>query len=65
MLSDNHAESRTIAFQQSLFLNAFALIEFLKRFLRLFAPRTGITPIRDSGCDSALLESPYEFLLAV
>lgn len=36
MLSDNfHAGSRTIAFQQSLFLNAFALIEFFKAILRL------------------------------
>ncbi|EEA4005299.1 mechanosensitive channel protein [Salmonella enterica] len=40
MLSDNfHAGSRTIAFQQSLFLNAFALIEFFKAILRLiFCP---------------------------
>lgn len=33
MLSDRfNGGNRTIAFQQSLFLNAFALIEFLKRF---------------------------------
>ncbi|EHM2229744.1 mechanosensitive channel protein [Salmonella bongori] len=40
LLSDNfHAGSRTIAFQQSLFLNAFALIEFFKAILRLiFCP---------------------------
>lgn len=36
VLSDNlNAGSRTIAFQQSLFLNAFALIEFFKAVLRL------------------------------
>ncbi|KAF1371074.1 mechanosensitive channel protein [Yokenella regensburgei] len=41
MLSDNlNAGSSTIAFQQSLFLNAFALIEFFKAILRLiFCPR--------------------------
>ncbi|MDY1036459.1 mechanosensitive channel protein [Lelliottia sp. CFBP8978] len=41
LLSDNlHAGSKTIAFQQSLFLNAFALIEFFKALLRLiFSPR--------------------------
>lgn len=41
ILSDNlHAGNRTIAFQQSLFLNAFALIEFFKALLRLlFCPR--------------------------
>lgn len=41
LLSDNlNAGSRTIAFQQSLFLNAFALIEFFKALLRLiFCPR--------------------------
>lgn len=41
VLSDNlHAGNRTIAFQQSLFLNAFALIEFFKALLRLlFCPR--------------------------
>src|SRR5690606_2096537 len=41
MLSDNlNAGSQTIAFQQSLFLNAFALIEFFKALLRLiFSPR--------------------------
>ncbi|HGF2427087.1 TPA: mechanosensitive channel protein [Escherichia coli] len=40
ILSDNlNAGSRTIAFQQSLFLNAFALIEFFKAVLRLiFCP---------------------------
>ncbi|HAJ8236467.1 TPA: mechanosensitive channel protein [Escherichia coli] len=40
VLSDNlNAGSRTIAFQQSLFLNAFALIEFFKTVLRLiFCP---------------------------
>lgn len=41
ILSDNlHAGNRTIAFQQSLFLNAFALIEFFKALIRLlFCPR--------------------------
>jgi small-conductance mechanosensitive channel len=41
MLSDRlNAGSRTVAFQQSLFLNAFALIEFFKAILRLiFCPR--------------------------
>ncbi|MDK9586119.1 mechanosensitive channel protein [Lelliottia wanjuensis] len=41
LLSDNlNAGSKTIAFQQSLFLNAFALIEFFKALLRLiFSPR--------------------------
>ncbi|WP_312069695.1 mechanosensitive channel protein [Lelliottia nimipressuralis] len=41
VLSDNlNAGSQTIAFQQSLFLNAFALIEFFKALLRLiFSPR--------------------------
>ncbi|MGU3413579.1 mechanosensitive channel protein [Enterobacteriaceae bacterium C34A] len=41
MLSDRlNGGSRTIAFQQSLFLNAFALIEFFKAILRLiFCPR--------------------------
>lgn len=41
MLSDSlNADSRTIAFQQRLFLNAFALIEFFKAILRLiFCPR--------------------------
>lgn len=35
-----HAGSKTIAFQQGLFLNAFALIEFFKALLRLiFCPR--------------------------
>lgn len=40
ILSDKmNAGSRTIAFQQSLFLNAFALIEFFKAILRLiFCP---------------------------
>lgn len=40
ILSDHmNAGSRTIAFQQSLFLNAFALIEFFKAILRLiFCP---------------------------
>ncbi|MBA7802256.1 mechanosensitive channel protein [Citrobacter freundii] len=40
ILSDRmNAGSRTIAFQQSLFLNAFALIEFFKAILRLiFCP---------------------------
>ncbi|CTT14407.1 mechanosensitive channel protein [Escherichia coli] len=40
VLSDNlNAGCRTIAFQQSLFLNAFALIEFFKAVLRLiFCP---------------------------
>lgn len=41
MLSDRlNGGSRTVAFQQSLFLNAFALIEFFKAILRLiFCPR--------------------------
>lgn len=41
ILSDNmNAGSRTIAYQQGLFLNAFALIEFFKAILRLmFCPR--------------------------
>lgn len=41
MLSDTlNAGSKTIAFQQALFLNAFALIEFFKALLRLiFCPR--------------------------
>jgi small-conductance mechanosensitive channel len=41
ILSDNlNAGSRTIAYQQGLFLNAFALIEFFKTALRLiFCPR--------------------------
>lgn len=41
MLSDTfNAGSRTIAYQQGLFLNAFALIEFFKAILRmLFSPR--------------------------
>ena len=41
VLSDNlNAGSQTIAFQQSLFLNAFAMIEFFKALLRLiFSPR--------------------------
>lgn len=40
MLSDRlHAGNKTIAFQQGLFLNAFALIEFFKAILRLiFCP---------------------------
>lgn len=41
IISDNfHGGSRTIAYQQGLFLNAFALIEFFKALLRLiFCPR--------------------------
>lgn len=41
ILSDSlNAGSRTIAYQQGLFLNAFALIEFFKAILRLmFSPR--------------------------
>ncbi|MGP4130700.1 mechanosensitive channel protein [Pantoea tagorei] len=40
ILSDSyHGDSRTIAYQQGLFLNAFALIEFFKAVLRLiFCP---------------------------
>jgi hypothetical protein len=40
MLADRlNAGNKTIAFQQSLFLNAFALIEFFKALLRLlFCP---------------------------
>lgn len=46
MLSDRfNGGNRTIAFQQSLFLNAFALIEFFKAILRLiFCPR--VTELR-------------------
>ncbi|NDO83386.1 mechanosensitive channel protein [Citrobacter sp. NCU1] len=46
ILSDKmNAGSRTIAFQQSLFLNAFALIEFFKAILRLiFCP--GVPELR-------------------
>ncbi|MDY0925186.1 mechanosensitive channel protein [Enterobacter sp. CFBP8995] len=41
IISDNyHNNNRTIAYQQGLFLNAFALIEFFKAVLRLiFCPR--------------------------
>lgn len=41
IISDNfHGGSRTISYQQGLFLNAFALIEFFKALLRLiFCPR--------------------------
>ena len=41
IISDNyHSGNRTIAYQQGLFLNAFALIEFFKAVLRLiFCPR--------------------------
>ncbi|ADU68570.1 mechanosensitive channel protein [Pantoea sp. At-9b] len=41
IISDNyHGDNRTIAYQQGLFLNAFALIEFFKAVLRLiFCPR--------------------------
>ncbi|NIG18918.1 mechanosensitive channel protein [Pantoea sp. Al-1710] len=41
IISDNyHYNNRTIAYQQGLFLNAFALIEFFKAVLRLiFCPR--------------------------
>lgn len=41
IISENyHNNSRTIAYQQGLFLNAFALIEFFKAVLRLiFCPR--------------------------
>ena len=41
IISDNfHSGNRTIAYQQGLFLNAFALIEFFKALLRLiFCPR--------------------------
>ncbi|GAB5072691.1 mechanosensitive channel protein [Citrobacter sedlakii] len=54
LLSDRlNAGSRTIAFQQSLFLNAFALIEFFKAILRLiFCPKvTELRPfsIQDSN----------------
>ncbi|MDW2644128.1 mechanosensitive channel protein [Citrobacter sp. HN-141] len=54
ILSDRmNAGSRTIAFQQSLFLNAFALIEFFKAILRLiFCPAvTELRPfnIQDAG----------------
>lgn len=40
IISDNfHSDNRTIAYQQGLFLNAFALIEFFKALLRLiFCP---------------------------
>lgn len=54
ILSDRmNAGSRTIAFQQSLFLNAFALIEFFKAILRLiFCPTVAeLRPfnIQDTG----------------
>ena len=54
ILSDKmNAGSRTIAFQQSLFLNAFALIEFFKAILRLiFCPMVAeLRPfnIQDAG----------------
>lgn len=54
ILSDKmNAGSRTIAFQQSLFLNAFALIEFFKAILRLiFCPTVAeLRPfnIQDAG----------------
>lgn len=54
ILSDRmNAGSRTIAFQQSLFLNAFALIEFFKAILRLiFCPTVAeLRPfnIQDAG----------------
>lgn len=40
MSANLNGGNRTIAFQQSLFLNAFALIEFFKAILRLiFCPR--------------------------
>ncbi|WP_230352045.1 mechanosensitive channel protein [Lelliottia sp. WAP21] len=40
LIGSLHAGSKTIAFQQGLFLNAFALIEFFKALLRLiFCPR--------------------------
>lgn len=40
LIESLHAGSKTIAFQQGLFLNAFALIEFFKALLRLiFCPR--------------------------
>lgn len=49
MLADTlNAGNKTIAFQQSLFLNAFALIEFFKALLRLLFVRTcrscGLSP---------------------
>lgn len=65
VLSDNlNAGSRTIAFQQSLFLNAFALIEFFKAVLRLiFLPkRGGAAPVHDSGRERPLLESSPELV---
>lgn len=47
VLSDNlNAGSRTIAFQQSLFLNAFALIEFFKAVLRLIFAQTWLNCAR-------------------
>lgn len=47
VLSDNlNAGSRTIAFQQSLFLNAFALIEFFKTVLRLIFAQTWLNCAR-------------------
>lgn len=64
VLSDNlNAGSRTIAFQQSLFLNAFALIEFFKAVLRLILPkRGGAAPVHDSGRERPLLESSPELV---
>jgi hypothetical protein len=53
LLSDNlNAANRTIAFQQGLFLNAFALIEFFKAILRLiFCPR--VADLRPFTIDDA------------
>ncbi|POT58026.1 mechanosensitive channel protein [Citrobacter amalonaticus] len=53
VLSDNlNAGSSTIAFQQSLFLNAFALIEFFKAILRLiFCP--GVPELRPFAIQDA------------
>ncbi|MDN8597953.1 mechanosensitive channel protein [Citrobacter sp. S2-9] len=53
ILSDKmNAGSRTIAFQQSLFLNAFALIEFFKAILRLiFCP--GVPDLRPFNLQDA------------
>ncbi|MEZ6875509.1 mechanosensitive channel protein [Enterobacter sp. KBR-315C3_2022] len=54
-LADNlNAGNKTIAFQQALFLNAFALIEFFKALLRLiFCPRVPELRPFNVGNDSA------------
>ncbi|SPX11108.1 membrane protein YbiO [Escherichia coli] len=66
VLSDNLncRQSHHRLSQQSLFLNAFALIEFFKAVLRLiFCPkRGGAAPVHDSGRERPLLESSPELV---